>query len=110
MLAQDLAIYTALMDRHGSFGQTLRVPRGDRRADYATACGLIAAYPDTFEAGHLTVVRDWIAEARRLAPIACPSRGLRTTDLLGRSAGAPRVVAQQLAEAAARRGSLRAVR
>src|ERR1019366_480937 len=47
MLAQDLAIYTALMDRHGSFGQTLRVPRGDRRADYATACGLIAAYPDT---------------------------------------------------------------
>jgi len=25
MLETDLAIYTALMDKHGSFGQTLRV-------------------------------------------------------------------------------------
>ena len=74
MLDQDLATYTALMEKHGSFGQTLSLPRGDRPADYATACGLIAAYPDTFEAGHLTVVRDWIAEARRLEPDSLPSR------------------------------------
>jgi hypothetical protein len=74
MLDQDLATYTALMEKHGSFGQTLSLPRGDRPADYATACGLIAAYPDTFEAGHLTVVRDWIAEARRLEPDPLPPR------------------------------------
>jgi hypothetical protein len=74
MLEQDLATYRALMAKHGSFGKTLRVPRGDRPADYATACGLIAAYPDTFEAGHLTVVRDWIAKARRLEPDPLPPR------------------------------------
>ena len=74
MLDQDLATYTALMEKHGSFGQTLRLPRGDRPTDYATVCGLIAAYPDTFEAGHLTVVRDWIAEARRLEPDPLPPR------------------------------------
>jgi hypothetical protein len=74
MLDQDLAIYTALMAKHASFGQTLRGSRSDRPADYATACSLIAAYPDTFEAGHLTVVRDWIAKARRLEPDPLPPR------------------------------------
>jgi len=31
MLEQDLALYTALMDKHGSFGQTLRVARAIAR-------------------------------------------------------------------------------
>lgn len=55
-----------LIDKYPSLLAAVRQPEGELRVDLARAMDIIAANPNSDEAGRVSVVRNWIGQALRM--------------------------------------------